>query len=180
MTDQQIIQQRHAGGGGGVGEGLRSILPEKGPTASQILAVVTLLPFGGFLLFLAGVTLTGTLIGLAVSTPLFVIFSPVLVPAALVIALAVTGFLTSGAFGVTALSSLSWMANNFRRVVASAPLPQTIEQVKRRTQDTVGQIGQKAKEAAQTVQSKAQDAPKGPEGGKTQEGGTRAQDAAKA
>ncbi|KAJ6970571.1 hypothetical protein NC653_034995 [Populus alba x Populus x berolinensis] len=74
----------------------------------------SLLPVGGTLLFLAGLTLVGTLTGLAVATPLFVIFSPVLVPAALVIGLGVLGFLTSGAFGLTALSSLSWMASYIR------------------------------------------------------------------
>ncbi|KAA8542264.1 hypothetical protein F0562_023600 [Nyssa sinensis] len=92
-------------------DAMKSLLPEKGPSTSKVIAVVTLLPVGGVLLFLSGLILTGTLIGLALTTPLFVICSPVLVPAALVMCLAVAGFLTSGAFGITALSSLSWIIN---------------------------------------------------------------------
>ncbi|KAF9667908.1 hypothetical protein SADUNF_Sadunf15G0072000 [Salix dunnii] len=99
------------------GQGTAGILHGKGPSTSQVLAAVTLLPAGGTLLFLAGLNLVGTLIGLAVATPLFVFFSPVLVPSALVIGLGVLGFLTSGAFGVTAFSSFSWMANYIRSLI---------------------------------------------------------------
>ncbi|KAL7161726.1 hypothetical protein ACSBR2_042239 [Camellia fascicularis] len=126
----------------------KGFLPEKGPSKSQILAVVTLLPVGGFLLLLSGLTLTGTLIGLAVITPLFVICSPVLVPAALTVALAVAGFLTSGAFGITALSSLSWIINYIRR----SRMPEPLEYAKRRVQDTAGQMGHKTREVGPKAQ----------------------------
>lgn len=161
MADPQHQQQRP-----GL-EGFKGVLPEKGggPTTSQIIAVVTLLPLSGTLLFLAGITLTGTLIGLAVTTPVFVICSPVLVPAALVIGLAVVGFLASGAFGITALSSLSWMANYLREM--RGKLPQQMEQAKKRMQETAGQMGQKARETGQAVQSRAQEGTRGPEGGRT-------------
>ncbi|KAF5934651.1 hypothetical protein HYC85_030822 [Camellia sinensis] len=129
-------------------DNFKGFLPEKGPSKSQILAVVTLLPVGGFLLLLSGLTLTGTLIGLAVTTPLFVICSPVLVPAALTVALAVAGFLTSGAFGITALSSLSWIINYIRR----SRMPEPIEYAKRRVHDTAGQMGQKTREVGQKAQ----------------------------
>ncbi|KAL0377398.1 UNVERIFIED_CONTAM: Oleosin [Sesamum radiatum] len=84
-------------------EGVKSLLPQKGPSTTQILAIITLLPISGTLLCLAGITLVGTLIGLAVATPVFVIFSPVLVPAAILIAGAsrrfdVRGFWADGAF----------------------------------------------------------------------------------
>ncbi|CAL5440992.1 unnamed protein product [Camellia sinensis] len=129
-------------------DNFKGFLPEKGPSKSQILAVVTLLPVGGFLLLLSGLTLTGTLIGLAVTTPLFVICSPVLVPAALTVALAVAGFLTSGAFGITALSSLSWIINYIRR----SRMPEPIEYAKRRVHDTAGQMGPKTREVGQKAQ----------------------------
>ncbi|XP_052176193.1 oleosin Cor a 15-like [Diospyros lotus] len=121
---------------------------EQGPSKSQVVAVATLLPVGGLLLLLAGITLTGTLIGLAVTTPLFVICSPVLVPAALTISLAVAGFLTSGAFGITALSSFSWILNNLRRT----SVPEHLEQAKRRAQEGAGHVGQKAREMGQKTQ----------------------------
>ncbi|PON72253.1 Oleosin [Parasponia andersonii] len=148
-------------------EAIKSLLPEKGPSAQQVLAVATLLPLGAFLLLLAGLTFGGTLLGLAVATPLFIIFSPVLVPAALTVAAAVAGFLTSGAFGITGLSSLSWLARYLRRmgVTPATSLPEAAEQAKRRVQDTAGYVGQKTRETAQAVQSKAQEG-----GGRAQEG----------
>lgn len=152
---QQLLLQQRREGQQQPQEGFKSLLPEKGPSTSQVLAVVTLFPLGGFLLLLAGLTLTGTLIGLTVATPLFVIFSPVLVPAALTIALAVTGFLTSGAFGITAISSFSWIVNYLRRVKDS--WPEQAEHAKRRVQDTAGHLGHRAREAGQTIQGKAQE-----------------------
>ncbi|EYU22164.1 hypothetical protein MIMGU_mgv1a021055mg, partial [Erythranthe guttata] len=92
-----------------------------GPSTSQVLAVVALFPVGGTLLFLAGLVLTGTVVGLAVAAPLFLIFSPILVPAALTLALSVAGFITSGAFGITALSSVAWLLNYVRRMRWSSP-----------------------------------------------------------
>ncbi|KAL6973179.1 hypothetical protein U1Q18_027359 [Sarracenia purpurea var. burkii] len=138
---EQGLQQRAT-------DALKGSLPEKGPSKSQILAVVTLLPLGGLLLLISGLTLTGTLIGLAVATPLFVIFSPILVPAVLTVALAIAGFLTSGAFGITALSSFSWMISQIRRTFR----PEQMEHAKRRVQDTAGQMGQKAREVGHKTQ----------------------------
>jgi hypothetical protein len=155
MADFRQQQHQHRPGG----QGFASTLPGKGPSTSQVLAVVTLLSVGGTLLFLSGLTLVGTLIGLAVTTPVFVIFSPVLVPTALVIGLGVLGFLASGAFGVTALSSLSWMASHSQSLIRG-PLTQTLDQAKRKAQETAGQVGQKARETGQTVQGKAQEATK--------------------
>ncbi|CAA0827073.1 Oleosin 5 [Striga hermonthica] len=122
------------------GEAATSHLSEKGPTTSQIVAVVCLVPVGGFLLTVAGLTLAGTLFGLAVSAPLFVIFSPVIVPAVLTFALAVAGFLTAGAFGVTALSSVIWLLNYLRRMREG-----TLEHMGQRVQDTAGRVGERTR-----------------------------------
>lgn len=84
-----------------------------GPTTSQVLAIVTLLPVGGTLLGLAAVTFLGTVICLMITTLLFIIFSPVIVPAALTIALSVTGVIASEAFEISGLSSLSWLLSFF-------------------------------------------------------------------
>ncbi|KAL5544093.1 hypothetical protein UlMin_007877 [Ulmus minor] len=143
---------------------------ENSQSTSQILAVLALLPVGGTLLLLSGLILAGTVVGLSVSAPLFVIFSPVLVPAAIVIGLAVGGFLTSGAFGITGVSSLAWLANHLRG--AKASLPETAEQAKRRVQDTAGYLGQKTRETGQAIQSKAQEGGRAAqqETGRAQEG----------
>ncbi|KAI5329749.1 hypothetical protein L3X38_029146 [Prunus dulcis] len=174
----------------------KGFLPQNGPSATHIVAMLTLVPIGGTLLFLSGVTLAGTILGLAVSTPLFVIFSPILVPAALVIGLSVVGILTSGAFGITALSSFSWLARFLRRSRLPEKMGQKVQettgylglkvqetagylgqkmqetggQVGHLLQETGGQVGQKTRETGQNL-DKAQDAGRDQEGGRTKEGG---------
>ncbi|OAY25701.1 oleosin 18.2 kDa [Manihot esculenta] len=127
--------------------------PQKGPSASKVIAVVTLLPVGGGLLALAGITLVGTLIGLAIATPLFFIFSPVLVPAAFAIGLAMVAFLASGACGLTGVTSLSWVLQYLRQ--ATRAMPEQLDQAKKRMQDMAGYVGQKTKEMGQEIQKKA-------------------------
>lgn len=79
------------------------------PLSTQIVKGVSAATAGGSMLLLSGLTLAGTVIALTIATPLLVIFSPVLVPAAIAVFLIVSGFLTSGGFGIAALSVLSWM-----------------------------------------------------------------------
>ena len=148
--------------------GMKTHMQQRGPSTSQVLAVLALLPVAGTLLALAGITLTGTVIGLCVATPLFIIFSPVLVPAAITIGLAVTGFFTSGAFGLSALSSLSWVLNSFRQ--ATGTMPEMADQAKRRMADMAGYVGQKTKEVGQEIQSKAHEV------GRTDVGGVKTTD----
>ncbi|KMT18242.1 hypothetical protein BVRB_2g024090 [Beta vulgaris subsp. vulgaris] len=126
-----------------------------GPSASQVVALVTLLPVSGTLLFLAGLTLVGSAIGLAVAAPLFLLFSPVLIPAALLLALAVTGFLSSGAFGLTGLSSLSRVVGYLRQ--AGRRMPDDLDYAKRRVADMAAFAGQKTKDVGQTIESKARE-----------------------
>lgn len=147
------LHQRHHRRPGDAMKGMLSENNQEGSSTSKVLAVVTVLPIGGFLLIFAGLTFVGTLIGLAVSTPLLVIFSPVLVPAAIVIGLAVAGFLTSGAFGITGLSSLSWIDNYLRQT----RVPEHMDYAKRRVQDTAGYYGQRAREMGHNVKEKAQE-----------------------
>lgn len=134
---------------------MKGLMPEKGPSASQVVAVAALLPIGGVLLALSGATLAGTVIGLAVTAPLFVIFSPVLVPAAIVVALAVTGFLASGAFTLTGLSSISWLVNYLRGLRERAP--GYVDEAKRRMHEAAGHVEQRTKETGQRIQSRAQE-----------------------
>ncbi|XP_009404312.2 oleosin 16 kDa-like [Musa acuminata AAA Group] len=79
------------------------------PMSHTVVKAATAAMAGGSMLVLSGLTLAVTVIGLTVATPLLVIFSPVLVPAAMAVFLVATGFLTSGGFGLAALSVLSWM-----------------------------------------------------------------------
>ncbi|MED6145169.1 hypothetical protein PIB30_022479 [Stylosanthes scabra] len=134
----------------------------KGPSTSQVIAVITGLPVGGTLLALAGLALAGTLLALAVTTPLFILFSPVLVPATIVVGLSVAGFLTSGACGLTGLSSFSWVMNYIRQTHGT--VPEQLDMAKHRMADVAGYVGQKTKEAGQKtkevgqeIQNKAQE-----------------------
>ncbi|XP_031287464.1 oleosin 1-like [Pistacia vera] len=79
------------------------------PRSHQVVKAATAVTAGGSLLLLSGLTLAGTVIALTIATPLFVIFSPVLVPAVITVALLTTGFLASGGFGVAAITVLSWI-----------------------------------------------------------------------
>lgn len=128
-----------------------------GPSTSQVLAVLTLLPVGGTLLALAGFTLAATVIGLLVATPVFIIFSPVLIPAILTVLLAVTGFLSSGALGLTGLSSFSYVFNRWGTLRGKQQQDNQDQFNKRRTlQDMAEYVGQKTKETGQKIESKAQ------------------------
>ncbi|KAE8682123.1 Oleosin 16.4 kDa [Hibiscus syriacus] len=51
---------------------------ENGPSTSNVLTVLTLLPIGATLLLLSGLSFLGSLIALAIAVPIFLIFSPVL------------------------------------------------------------------------------------------------------
>lgn len=126
--------------------GIKTLFPQKGPSTSQILAVITLLPLAGFLLFLAGIIFAGSAVGLCVAIPVFVIFSPVLVPASIAIGLAVVSCVTSGAFGVTGVSSLSLALNSFRQ--AAAPLLGYL-------QSAMYKLGKKTKDLGQGIQRQA-------------------------
>ncbi|XP_034591740.1 oleosin 16.4 kDa [Setaria viridis] len=80
------------------------------PSASTAATAALLVPLAAALLGASGLALAATLTGLALAAPLLVLFSPVIVPAALAAALAATGLLASGAFGVAGVSALAWAA----------------------------------------------------------------------
>ncbi|XP_076955638.1 oleosin L-like [Bidens hawaiensis] len=112
MTDihQSYNQHQQHSYGGGLGLTHHSQHQQNvSPRVHQAVKAVTAVVAGGSLLVLAGLILAGTVIALTIATPVLVIFSPVLVPAAITLFLLATGFLTSGGFGVAALTVLSWI-----------------------------------------------------------------------
>ncbi|KAA0055081.1 hypothetical protein IC582_022138 [Cucumis melo] len=88
------------------------------PRSHKVVKAATAVTTGTSFLFLSGLLMTGTVIGLAVVTPLLVIFSPVLVPAVITASLLFLGFLASGGFGAAAVVVSMWifryMGNNGR------------------------------------------------------------------
>ncbi|XP_061988716.1 oleosin 1-like [Rosa rugosa] len=75
----------------------------------QVAKASTALTFGGSLSVLSGLTLTAAIIGLTALTPLLVIFSPVLVAAAVVMVLLATGLFSSGGLGAMAAFVFYWL-----------------------------------------------------------------------
>lgn len=83
--------------------------PQQHQLSHQVAKTTTAVTIGGFLMVLSGLTLAATVIGLVLATPLLVIFSPVLVPAAIALFLIFAGFLASGGFGASASFVFYWM-----------------------------------------------------------------------
>ncbi|XP_059625292.1 oleosin Cor a 13-like [Cornus florida] len=96
----------------------RQQLEQQHPRSYQVVKAATVVTAGGSLLLLSGLTLAGTVIALTLATPLLVIFSPVVVPAAITVFLLLAGFLASGGFGVAAVTVLSWI---YRYVTGRQP-----------------------------------------------------------
>jgi len=61
------------------------------------------------LLLLAGISLTGTAVALFASMPLFLVFSPVLVPAGIATTILASGLMAGGTSGVSGLTILMWL-----------------------------------------------------------------------
>ncbi|XP_057799891.1 oleosin Cor a 13-like [Salvia miltiorrhiza] len=83
--------------------------PQRHQLSHQVAKTTTAVTLGGSLMLLSGLTLAATVIGLVLATPLLVIFSPVLVPAAITVFLILAGFITSGGFGAVASFVFYWM-----------------------------------------------------------------------
>lgn len=79
------------------------------PLSHKVAKTATAVSVGGGLMVLSALTLAATVIGLVIATPVMVLFSPVLVPAAITVFLLLSGFLTSGGLGVLATGVLTWM-----------------------------------------------------------------------
>ncbi|KAJ8505273.1 hypothetical protein OPV22_006159 [Ensete ventricosum] len=102
---------------------------------------------GTSLLVLSGLTLAGTVVSLVVATPLLIIFSPVLIPAAIVVLLLAAGFLASGGLGLAALAVLWWMYKDLTG--KQPPGAELLEQVRQR-------LVSKARDIRESVQQQQQ------------------------
>ncbi len=87
---------------------------QNAPNSRQILGLVTLLLAGGLLLLLGGLALTGTTITALLATPVLILFSPILIPLAIVAFFTIGGLLGAGTFGVAVLSAISWAYNYYK------------------------------------------------------------------
>ncbi|PKA58909.1 Oleosin 16 kDa [Apostasia shenzhenica] len=121
------------------------------PVSHMITKAVAAAAAGGSMLLMSGLTLAGTVILLTIATPLLVIFSPVLLPAAIAVVLIGGGFVTSGGFGVAALSVLSWM---YRYMTGKHPIgAEQIDQARRRIAAKARDVKEMAKHQAEPASS---------------------------
>ncbi|XP_077252697.1 oleosin G-like [Tasmannia lanceolata] len=79
------------------------------PNSTQVIGFLTLIISGGILLLLAGLTLTVTVLGLIILTPLILLSSPIWVPAGTILVMALAGFLTMCVIGLAGMAGVSWM-----------------------------------------------------------------------
>ncbi|KAL2346863.1 hypothetical protein Fmac_000863 [Flemingia macrophylla] len=129
------------------------------PHSRQTVKFITAATIGISLLLLSGLILTGTVIGLVIATPLLVIFSPILVPAAFVLFLVVSGFLFSGGCGVAAIAALSWIYNY---VSGNHPAgSDTLDYAKGYLADKARDVKERAKDYGNYAQGKLQEATQG-------------------
>nr|AXN72675.1 oleosin 2 [Carthamus tinctorius] len=81
------------------------------PASYQVAKATTALTLGVSLTLLSGLTMSATVIGLVLLTPLLLIFSPVLVPAVITSFLIIAGVMTSGLLGMSAVFVFFWTYN---------------------------------------------------------------------
>ncbi|KAK7327639.1 hypothetical protein VNO77_21723 [Canavalia gladiata] len=94
-----------------------SLLPklrEHVSNSGQLFGVLTLLITGTILLFLTGLTVVGTILGLILFLPLIILTSPIWVPIFIVFFLATAVFLSMCGFAVVVVAVLTWMYRYFR------------------------------------------------------------------
>lgn len=117
--------------------------PHRQQLSHQVAKTTTAVTLGGSLMVLSGLTLAATVIGLVLATPLLVIFSPVLVPAAITIFAIMAGLVTSGGFGVVASFVFYWM---YRYATGKHPIG--AEQIDR-ARDKIAHAAHDVKEKAE-------------------------------
>ncbi|XXG66565.1 hypothetical protein AAC387_Pa06g0111 [Persea americana] len=129
--------------------------PQRGGSLPyQAVKAATAFAISGTLLFLSGLTLTGTVIGLVLATPLLVIFSPVLVPAAIVTFLLVAGIVSSGGFGAAAVSMMSWVYHY--GTGKHPPGADKLDRAQMALASKVRDMMEKAEQCAQQAQARAE------------------------
>jgi len=91
-------------------------------TKTMVFATVGAITIGGPLLAMMGFTFLATMTFLVITSPLLMIFSPLLIGAMFVLVVALTGFALAGVMALAGLLALGWVF----RLVKSGELQQSI------------------------------------------------------
>ncbi|KAH8504428.1 hypothetical protein Peur_046017 [Populus x canadensis] len=125
------------------------------PTSRKAVKFMTAGTIGAALLVLSGLTLTGTVIALVVATPVLVLSSPILVPAAIVVFLVTSGFFFSSGCGLAAIMVSLWIYNYVTG--KHPPGADKLDYARGRIAETAKDMKDRAKECGQNVQQKVQE-----------------------
>ncbi|THG19196.1 hypothetical protein TEA_010979 [Camellia sinensis var. sinensis] len=130
---------------------------ETSPTSRHSIMLLTTSAIGAALLFLSGLTLTGTVISLVIATPVLILFSPILFPTGIIIFLATAGFLFSGGCGVAAAAALAWLYNYIAGKRRCGAVAEQLDYARMRIASRARDMRERAREYGQKVQqNKAQ------------------------
>ena len=145
-------------GGGGANTFLQK-LQDRAPNSTQVVGFLTLVISGGILIFLTGLTITTTVLGLIFFTPLIVLSSPIWFPVGTVLFLSIAGFLSMCGFGIAVLAGGSWMYKYFKG--RHPPGSDRVDYARSRIADTASHMKDYAREYSGYLQSKVKDAAPG-------------------
>ena len=126
------------------------------PTSRKAVKFMTAGTIGAALLVLSGLTLTGTVVALVVATPVLVLSSPILVPAAIVVFLVASGFFFSSGCGLAAIMVSLWIYN-YVTGKQHPPGADKLDYAGGRIAETAKDMKDRAKECGQNVRQKVQE-----------------------
>uniref|UniRef100_A0A7N1A651 Oleosin n=1 Tax=Kalanchoe fedtschenkoi TaxID=63787 RepID=A0A7N1A651_KALFE len=129
------------------------------PNSTQMLGILTLIITVAILLFLAGITLTATVLGLIFFSPIILISSPVWIPLAIFFFVTVASVLGLCGTGLSIVAVGSWMYKYFKGM--NPPGAGRVDYARSRIADTAGQVKDYAKEYGGYLQRKVKDAAPG-------------------
>ncbi|KAK6925213.1 Oleosin [Dillenia turbinata] len=162
MTDRQRPTRPTTTPNGGATTGAAGLLRKlqhHAPNSSQLIGFVTLVISGTILLFLTGLTVTISVLGLVILAPLIVLSSPIWIPAGAVLFFFVAAFVSVFGFGVAAVAGSAWMYKYFRGF--NPPGSDRFEYARGRIADTASQVKGYAREYRGYLQGKVKDAAPG-------------------
>ncbi|KAL3696232.1 hypothetical protein R1sor_010308 [Riccia sorocarpa] len=92
---------------------MKETLQEQAPNQRQLIGAVTIVTVIVLLTTIGGLVTGGLAIGAAVLTPVFIFFSPVLVPLGTVFFVGVAGLLSAAGVTLVGVSTLRWLYHYF-------------------------------------------------------------------
>uniref|UniRef100_A0A7N1A5M7 Oleosin n=1 Tax=Kalanchoe fedtschenkoi TaxID=63787 RepID=A0A7N1A5M7_KALFE len=136
-----------------------SNLQTHSPNSTQMLGILTLIITVAILLILSGITLTATVLALIFFSPIILISSPVWIPLAIFLFVAIASVLGLCGVGFSVVAGGSWMYKYFRGM--NPPGAGRVEYARSRIVDTASNVKDYAKEYGGYLQRKVKDAAPG-------------------